>query len=265
MFLLTWGFALSGFLLMAILAQMVPLLNAMGIASASVAVAALFGPSQVLDSLCQHGLGSGASPVACHADHGRADAACRAGARILGTFLRRCSDLRIDPWLCVGLEEHRAGHAAACLVRFGWLCDTARQDGGCPTGPGRCCSFVLAFLMQAFGPSTALVVITSTGFLGLLAFVEVARLQDRHRQQASRVFHQLYFGTIMPFQALTGVVDEKEARGFGGLGQPVIYVATAQCPRELTLKMCQRSAINAVEAALDAAFERTIQRKSDGR
>jgi hypothetical protein len=48
MFLVTWGFALSGFVLMAILAQMVPLLAAMGIGSVSVLVGALFGPAQVL-------------------------------------------------------------------------------------------------------------------------------------------------------------------------------------------------------------------------
>ena len=62
MFLLTWGFALSGFLLMAILAQMVPLLDAMGIASASVAVSALFGPSQVLIRFINMALGAERSP-----------------------------------------------------------------------------------------------------------------------------------------------------------------------------------------------------------
>src|SRR5262249_40408370 len=48
LFLVTWGFALSGFVLMAILAQMVPLLTAMGIGASSVMVGALFGPAQVL-------------------------------------------------------------------------------------------------------------------------------------------------------------------------------------------------------------------------
>ncbi|MHB2165328.1 arsenite efflux MFS transporter ArsK [Alsobacter sp. R-9] len=42
------GFALGGFVLSAILAQMVPLLSAMNLGDASVAVSMLFGPSQVL-------------------------------------------------------------------------------------------------------------------------------------------------------------------------------------------------------------------------
>lgn len=46
--LTTAGFAISGFMYSAVLAQMVPLLGAVGIGAAAVTVAALFGPSQVL-------------------------------------------------------------------------------------------------------------------------------------------------------------------------------------------------------------------------
>src|SRR5262245_35671246 len=62
--LVSWGFAFSGFLLSAILAQMVPLLGAMGIGSASVMVAALFGPSQVLIRFVNMVLGSERYPMA---------------------------------------------------------------------------------------------------------------------------------------------------------------------------------------------------------
>src|SRR5262245_56476855 len=63
LFLVTWGFALTGFLLMAILAQMVPLLTAMRLGSASVLVSALFGPSQVVMRFANMTLGSGRHPL----------------------------------------------------------------------------------------------------------------------------------------------------------------------------------------------------------
>ena len=48
MVLLAAGFSLGGFMLSAILAQMVPLLGALGMGGSAVLVSALFGPSQVL-------------------------------------------------------------------------------------------------------------------------------------------------------------------------------------------------------------------------
>src|SRR5919202_1881395 len=61
MFLVTWGFALSGFVLMAILAQMVPLLAAMGI---SVMVGAWFGPAHVLIRFLNMVFGTESNPIA---------------------------------------------------------------------------------------------------------------------------------------------------------------------------------------------------------
>jgi hypothetical protein len=41
---------------------------------------------------------------------------------------------------------------------------------------GAIAPFVLAYLMQLFGPSAALLLISSAGVLGLAAFAEIARL-----------------------------------------------------------------------------------------
>jgi len=48
LWLATWGFALSGFALSAILATMVPLLTALGLGASALLVSTLFGPAQVL-------------------------------------------------------------------------------------------------------------------------------------------------------------------------------------------------------------------------
>ena len=48
LWLATWGFALSGFALSAILATMVPLLTALGLGTSALIVSTLFGPAQVL-------------------------------------------------------------------------------------------------------------------------------------------------------------------------------------------------------------------------
>jgi hypothetical protein len=89
-------------------------------------------------------------------------------------------------------QEHRAGTPLALFGSAGYATRLGRM-AAVRLVLAAVAPFVLAFLMQAFGPSTALVVITSTGFLGLLAFVEVARLQHRHRQQASRVLQPIVF------------------------------------------------------------------------
>ena len=55
--LVSIGFALSGFVLSGILTMMVPLLTAIGLGAAAVAVATLFGPAQVLSRFLNMGLG----------------------------------------------------------------------------------------------------------------------------------------------------------------------------------------------------------------
>ena len=135
LFLVTWGFALSGFLLMAILAQMVPLLSAMGFGSASVMVAALFGPAQVLIRFVNMVLGTERYPLAVnHPSCCRSPADSCPVARGIGPVDVRGSDLRPDPRLCLGAEEHRAGHTATRPLRRNRLRHAIGQDGRSSTG-----------------------------------------------------------------------------------------------------------------------------------
>jgi hypothetical protein len=172
----TWGFALTGFLLMAILAQMVPLLTAMGLGSFSVVVSALFGPSQVVIRFANMTLGSGRHPL--HVTLAMAvllpvaalvlafSAPSVAGAAVFASILGFASGLRsiVQGTLPLALfgptgYAARLGRMAAVRLLLGAIAP-----------------FVLAYLMQLFGPSAALLLISSAGVLGLAAFAEIARL-----------------------------------------------------------------------------------------
>ncbi len=177
MFLVTWGFALTGFLLMAILGQMVPLLASLGLGSASVAVAAVFGPSQVIIRFLNMTLGSGRHPL--HVTLVAAvlllvapivlalSAPSFAGAVVSTAILGFASGLKsiVQGTLPLALFG-RTGYA----TRLGRMASVRLLLAAIAP-------FVLAYLTQMLGPSTALLIIAASGLLGLLAFVEVARLQ----------------------------------------------------------------------------------------
>jgi MFS family permease len=181
MHLLTWGFALTGFLLMAILAQMVPLLTALGLGSASVIVAAVFGPSQVIIRFLNMTLGSGRHPL--HVTLVAAvlllvapivlalSAPSFAGAVVATAILGFASGLKSIVQGTLPLKLFgRTGYA----TRLGRMASVRLVLAA--VAP-----FVLAYLMQMLGPSTALIIIGASGLLGLLAFAEVARLQHVSR------------------------------------------------------------------------------------
>lgn len=179
--LVTWGFALSGFVLMAILAQMVPLLKVMGIGSASVIVAALFGPAQVLIRFANMVLGSERSPltvtllVAVLLPFSvlllSASAPLMVGAVAFSLILGFASGLKSIvqgtlPLALFGATGYasRLGKMAAVRLVLAAIAP-----------------FVLAYLLEAFGPRIALITLAVVGLGGVAAFVEVARL--RHRSE----------------------------------------------------------------------------------
>jgi hypothetical protein len=181
MLLVTWGFALTGFLLMAILGQMVPLLTALGLGSASVMVAAVFGPSQVIIRFLSMTLGSARHPL--HVTLVAAglllvapivlalSAPSLAGAVVATAILGFASGLKsiVQGTLPLALFG-RSGYA----TRLGKMASVRLLLAAIAP-------FVLAYLTQMLGASTALLIIAASGLVGLLAFVEVARLQHVSR------------------------------------------------------------------------------------
>jgi hypothetical protein len=183
--LVTWGFALSGFLLMAILAQMVPLLSAMGIGSASVMVAALFGPAQVLIRLANMVSGTERYPLAVTL----LVAVLLPAAALLLAFSAPWTTGAVAFALMLGFASGLKSivQGTLPLALFGAT--------GYATRLGRMAAvrlvlaaiapFVLAYLLEELGPSPALAILAVLGLAGLAAFIEVARLQHRSKSRDS--------------------------------------------------------------------------------
>lgn len=175
------GFALSGFLLSALLAQMVPVLTGLGLGSAALLVSTLFGPAQVLVRFVNMVLGVRSHPVhvtifamamlpiavACLA----LTAPVVAGAAVAAILLGFGSGLKSIvqgtlPLALFGGVAYGARLGQMAMVRQ-FLAAVA--------------PFALAAAIEGLGPTTALMLFVAVGCLGLAAFVEVARIRAAAR------------------------------------------------------------------------------------
>lgn len=176
MWLTTIGFALSGFALAAILAQMVPLLSAVGLGAGALLVSALFGPAQVLVRFVNLLLGAARHPI---------------GAALLALGLVPIAIAA----LAVGAPAASAAVLFAAMLGFGSGLKSIVQGslplalfgrGGYGARLGVMASvrqvlasvapFSLAFLIEILGVRPALWIIAAVGFLGLLCLLQVAGL-----------------------------------------------------------------------------------------
>lgn len=173
------GFCLSGFLLSSILAQMVPVLSAVGLGSATVVVSALFGPAQVLARFINMATGSGRHP--------------------LTVTLISCAMLPLATLVLVVTAPAVAGavlfvvllgfgsglnsivHGTLPLALFGRAAYGERlgRIASAQLATTSVAPFALAFLIDIAGPTTALGVMIVIGLLGLSAFMAVDRLRSR--------------------------------------------------------------------------------------
>lgn len=173
------GFALSGFLLSAILAQMVPMLQALGLGTSALLVAALFGPAQVLVRFVNMLFGvrrhplfitiisAAMLPIATLILMGTAPMVV--GAAIFAILLGFGSGLKSIvqgtlPLALFGSASYGARLGKIALVRQ-FLAAMA--------------PFTFAFTSDQFGITTALLLIVVLAVVGLAAFVEVARIRKR--------------------------------------------------------------------------------------
>lgn len=176
MVLVAVGFALAGFLLSAILAQMVPMLAALGVGPA-VAVGALFGPAQVLVRFVNLAAGAGRHPLTI-----TIVAAGLMPAAVLA--LAATAPELAGAVLFVVLLGFGSGLTS--IVR-GTLPLALFGRGSYGARLGRMASvrllltsvapFAMAFLSDVAGMSAALLAMAGVGLLGLVAFIAVARLR----------------------------------------------------------------------------------------
>lgn len=175
MWFATLGFALSGFALSAILAQMVPLLTAVGLGASALLVSTLFGPAQVLVRFVNLTLGAARHPI---------------GASLLALALLPAS----IAVLALGAPMVAAAVLFAVMFGFASGLKSIVQGslplalfgaGGYGARLGVMASvrqllasvapFTLAFLIQAIGVGPALWIVGTVGLSGLLCMVQVAR------------------------------------------------------------------------------------------
>lgn len=177
--LVTFGFALTGFLLSAILAQMVPMLQALGLGASALLVSTLFGPAQVLVRFVNMIFGvrrhplfitilaAAILPVATLIV--MRTAPMLLGAVVFAVLLGFGSGLKSIvqgtlPLALFGSASYGARLGRMALVRQ-FLAAMA--------------PFSFALAGDRFGAKTALLFLVIVALLGLAAFLEVARIRQR--------------------------------------------------------------------------------------
>lgn len=188
--LVALGFALSGFLLFGIVAQLVPTLAALGLGTAGVVVAMLFGPAQVIVRFVNMVGASGRHPLTITLIHALllpvavlvllATAPSAIGAAAFALLFGFGAGLKSIvqgtlPLALFGREAYAERLGRLASVRLVLI----------SVAP-----FVMAYLTDTAGVSTALLVMTGIGFAGMVLFLIVARMRDRERivaTEAARV------------------------------------------------------------------------------
>ncbi|WP_342343818.1 arsenite efflux MFS transporter ArsK [Chthonobacter albigriseus] len=177
--LVTVGFALSGFLLSAMLAQMVPALTTIGLGSTALVVSTLFGPAQVLVRFVNMILGARRHPLTVTI-FGMAmlplaililaaSAPSTAGAVAFAVLLGFGSGLKS---IVQGTLPLALFGSASYGTRLGIMA-FARQFMAAVA------PFAFAWQMEVAGPTAALMTFAAVGCLGLSAFLELARRRAR--------------------------------------------------------------------------------------
>ena len=178
------GFAVEGFVLSAVLVHMVPLLAAVGLGSAAVLVASLFGPSQVASRLINMLFGGGCGrPGWPSARRARSPPASRLLLhRAVGPWrgrLRRPVRPRLRP------DEHRRRHASARTVRPRRLRRAGRMDHRCASIQLRLCAIRPYRHDGRPWRVSGAVDRCAIGLFGIAAFAGLALTQHRLRKAAS--------------------------------------------------------------------------------
>ncbi|WP_299978180.1 arsenite efflux MFS transporter ArsK [Devosia sp. 66-22] len=175
MWFATAGFALSGFALSAVLAQMVPLLTAVGLGASALLVSTLFGPAQVLVRFANLLAGAARHPVfpalLALALLPAAIAVLAFGAPAL------VAAVLFAVMLGFGSGLKSIVHGSLPLALFGPDAYGARLGlmASVRQVLASVAPFVLATLIEAVGVRPALWLVAGVGLLGLACLVQVAR------------------------------------------------------------------------------------------
>ena len=173
------GFAIEGFILSAILMQIIPLLGGLGLTRDTLLVTSVFGPAQVLSRLTNMLLGRNLSATRLAVIAAALPPLAIVVVLLTAPSLSGAVAFAILFGLGSGLTSIVAGSLPLQLLgrenygaRLGWL-SSARQVASAVS------PFCLALAMVAFGPGGALWLTSVLGLLSTLAFVAVGVLTRR--------------------------------------------------------------------------------------
>jgi hypothetical protein len=176
LWLATIGFALAGFALSAMLAQMVPMLTQLGLGASALIVSTLFGPAQVLVRLANMLIGARRHPMAATLIALTMTPAAIAiltlsapwaiGAMLFAVLLGFGSGLKSIVQGTLPLALFGSGAYGA---RLGYMAAVRLSLGALAP-------FVLAFLIETAGAGAAMWIMAGVGIAGLACMVVVARL-----------------------------------------------------------------------------------------
>lgn len=177
--LIALGFALSGFLILGITAQMVPVLAALGLGTAGVVVSMLFGPAQVLARLINMSAGSGQHPLTITILMASLLPVSALLLWLTAPSIVGAAAFAVLFGLASGLKSIVQGTLPLALFgreayaeRLGWLASVRLILTA--VAP-----FIMAYLTDTAGVSTALLTMTAFGFIGLGLFLIVRYLRNR--------------------------------------------------------------------------------------
>ncbi|PIO97655.1 arsenite efflux MFS transporter ArsK [Pleomorphomonas carboxyditropha] len=175
--LATSGFALSSVVLSALLAQMVPVLQGLGLGAAALLVSTLFGPAQVGVRFVNMVFGAGRHPLSITLIAAVAaplavlmlalSAPAVAGAVVFAVLLGFGSGLKSIVQGTLPLALFGSEGYGALMGRMA----QARQFAGAIA------PFLFAFMVDHIGAEGALAVLVGIGCLGVAAFLEIARMR----------------------------------------------------------------------------------------
>jgi MFS family permease len=170
------GFSFGGFLLSGILAQMVPLLSAAGLGSAAVAVAALFGPAQVLVRFINMTAGSGRHPITVTLISAAMLPLAAAILAILAPSLTGAVAFAMMFGFGSGLNSIVKGTLPLALFGREAYGETLGRISSAQFVATSVAPFALALVVERFGATAALVSMAAIGALGFGAFLALRRL-----------------------------------------------------------------------------------------
>lgn len=177
--LIALGFSLSGFLILGITAQMVPVLTALGLGTAAVLVSMLFGPAQVLARVINMAAGSRQHPLTITILMASLLPISAILLWLTAPSVIGAAAFAVLFGLASGVKSIVQGTLPLALFgreayaeRLGWLASARLILTAIAP-------FIMAYLTDTTGVSTALLTMTAFGFLGLGLFLITRHLRNR--------------------------------------------------------------------------------------